>query len=318
MAGPTKDGKVWRHRIMLAGVRTSGTFDTKAGALKWEAEQRMTAGQPIAASKTCADAFVRYELEVSKRKLGHRWEALRLTKFGKMPLGAVCMSDLNTVHIAAWRDTRLLTVQGGSVTREMNLLSHVFSTARKEWKWLVINPMTDVARPKSNPHRERRISPDEIARICLALGWADDAAGAPKTKQQCVALAFLFAIETAMRAGEICNLTRADVSGRVARLPMTKNGSARNVPLSPRALEIWSMVPDGFGITADTRDALFRVARDRAGVEGLTFHDSRHEAITRLAKKIQVLDLARMVGHKNINQLMTYYNPTAEDIADRL
>jgi integrase len=50
----------------------------------------------------------------------------------------------------------------------------------------------------------------------------------------------------------------------------------------------------------------------------MTFHDSRHEAITRLASKLNVLELARMVGHTNINQLRTYYNATAEDIASRL
>ncbi|WP_282433170.1 tyrosine-type recombinase/integrase [Massilia oculi] len=65
-------------------------------------------------------------------------------------------------------------------------------------------------------------------------------------------------------------------------------------------------------------DALFRKAKKAAGIEGLTFHDTRHEAITRLAQKLDVLDLARMVGHTNINQLRTYYNPTAEDIASRL
>jgi integrase len=100
---------------------------------------------------------------------------------------------------------------------------------------------------------------------------------------------------------------------------MTKNGLPRQVPLSPRALEIWAMVPEGFGVESATVDALFRVARDkRTKIEGLTFHDTRHEAITRLAKKLHVLDLARMVGHQDIKQLMTYYNETADDIAAKL
>lgn len=171
MASPVKVDKKWKHRFMASGVRHVGTFDTKAAALAWEADKRMTAGQPVSALKTCADAFTRYELEVSRSKRGHRWEALRLAMFGKMPIGTVRIGDLSATHIAAWRDERLLSVQGGSVTREMNLLSHVFSTARREWKWLTVNPMTDVARPKSNPHRDRRISQDEIERICLALGW---------------------------------------------------------------------------------------------------------------------------------------------------
>ena len=57
----------------------------------------------------------------------------------------------------------------------------------------------------------------------------------------------------------------------------------------------------------------------RAGISDLTFHDSRHDAITRLAQKLSVLQLARMVGHRDIRSLMTYYyNETAESMAKLL
>ncbi|MYM21465.1 tyrosine-type recombinase/integrase [Duganella sp. FT135W] len=322
MSSPVKVGIKWRHRIMVHRVRVSGTFDTKAAALKWEAHQRMTLGQgeqQLAVTKTCAEAFRRYEIEVSRTKRGYRWEAGRLAAMAASSLGPITMAQLSTSHIAAWRDERLRSVQGGTVTREMNLLSHVFSVARKEWQWLQTNPTRDVARPRPKPHRDRRISQDEIDRICIALRWPSDGSiTAPETIQQRIALAFLFAIETAMRAGEICGLRAGDVHGRVAHLKMTKSGYPRYVPLSPRAVEIWSMVPNGFCITTATLDAMFRMARHRAGVEGLTFHDSQHEAITRLASKINVLDLARMVGHRDIKQLQTYYNATADDIAQKL
>ena len=73
-----------------------------------------------------------------------------------------------------------------------------------------------------------------------------------------------------------------------------------------------------FCINSNSLDALFRKYRDKAGISGLHFHDTRHEAITRLAKKLNVLDLARMVGHKKLNQLMTYYNESAEELAKKL
>ncbi|ARU21108.1 tyrosine-type recombinase/integrase [Ralstonia syzygii subsp. celebesensis] len=72
------------------------------------------------------------------------------------------------------------------------------------------------------------------------------------------------------------------------------------------------------GLSAASRDALFRKAKEKAGIADLTFHDTRHEAITRLAKKLQPLDLARMTGHTNLQELMTYYNESAENIAQRL
>lgn len=41
IAAPVKNGKIWRHRLMVKGIRVSGTFETKAAALAWEAGQRV-------------------------------------------------------------------------------------------------------------------------------------------------------------------------------------------------------------------------------------------------------------------------------------
>jgi hypothetical protein len=46
-------------------------------------------------------------------------------------------------------------------------------------------------------------------------------------------------------------------------------------------------------------------------IDDATFHDSRHNATTRLAKKFQVLDLARAIGHNDLKKLMVYYNESA-------
>ncbi|WP_161728038.1 tyrosine-type recombinase/integrase [Methylibium sp. T29] len=65
-------------------------------------------------------------------------------------------------------------------------------------------------------------------------------------------------------------------------------------------------------------DALFRKARKTAGLEGFTFHDARATALTRMAKKVDVLQLARISGHKDIKMLMVYYRETSADIAKNL
>ena len=44
----------------------------------------------------------------------------------------------------------------------------------------------------------------------------------------------------------------------------------------------------------------------------------RHVAITNLAKKLSVLELARCVGHKDLNMLLIYYNAPASDLANKL
>lgn len=132
------------------------------------------------------------------------------------------------------------------------------------------------------------------------------------------ALAFLFAIETACRAGEIVGIRREHIYPKHVHLPMTKNGQARDVPLSPKAREILEIAGRDFKLSSQQLDALFRKAKKRAGVDA-TFHDSRRTALTRLSKVFtNPLELARISGHRNLTQIITtYYAPSVEDLADK-
>jgi integrase len=56
----------------------------------------------------------------------------------------------------------------------------------------------------------------------------------------------------------------------------------------------------------------------RATINGCHFHDARSEAVTRLSKKLDVLELARVIGHRDLKSLMLYYSSNPDDIADRL
>ena len=166
--------------------------------------------------------------------------------------------------------------------------------------------------------RDRRVSYNDIERL-IAFSGTDLA------KAQARAVhAFRIAIETAMRAGEITGLTRdaVDIERRIAHLPNTKNGTARDVPPSSAATALINELPEKteklIGLDARSLDTLFRRVRDRTEIENLRFHDSRHEAITRLAQKLEPLELARMVGHKNLNMRLIYYNQTAEQLAQKL
>lgn len=128
-----------------------------------------------------------------------------------------------------------------------------------------------------------------------------------------------------MRQGEIWQLQWQDVylKKRFVRLHETKNGTKRDVPLSKEAVRLLTLLnPKEEGKVFQSNQAsagvIFRRALRLAGINGLTFHDTRHEAITRLARKLPILDLARMVGHRDPRNLMIYYNPTAEELAEKL
>ena len=341
MASLRKVGNVWRVQVARRGVRLSGTFPTKAAASLWAAEKEtaiLKGSWRGAGSRTVEDLFNQYAKRVSAGKAGMKWEQARLNAFARdypelaaKPLDAVTSNDFGE-----WRDARLAKVSQATVIREMNLYSHAFTTARDEWKWIAESPLSGVRRPKEPKPRDRRISDGEYERLMFALGY--ECGKTPETASARVGLVFQFAIETGMRAGEICGLTwdRIFLDKKYLHLDRTKNGFARDVPLSGRARAILEEVAPlrerfrtvdratarpvepAFGLNGASLDALFRKAKDRCGIDDLHFHDTRHEAITRLAKKLDVLDLARMVGIRDLKILMVYYNETATQMAEAL
>lgn len=310
----------WQAQVARQGVRKAKTFKTKREAQDWATRQEflIAEGEVGGSAQPLRDLFDRYAREVSPKKRGARWEIIRLERFKKDKIADVLVKDLAPAGFADWRDRRLTEVAPGSVNREMVLMSAVLTQARKEWGLIQVNPLSDVSKPRKPPPRDRRVSEDEIQKL-IEIAGADLSLASARAIH-----AFRFAVETAMRAGEIVGLTwdAVDAEARVATLPRTKNGTARKVPLSSAAIALLESLPrtDGpcFALTSQHLDALFRRVRDKAKIEGLTFHDSRHEAITRLAGKLDVLSLARMVGHRDIRMLQVYYNETPEELAKRL
>lgn len=88
-------------------------------------------------------------------------------------------------------------------------------------------------------------------------------------------------------------------------------------------MEILKALPLGlhpvFGLEASKRDGLFRTVRDSVkSIKDLHFHDSRAEATWRLSKNLGVLELTRVIGHRNLSSLLTYYRASAAELAKRL
>lgn len=264
-----------------------------------------------------SDFIIRYMDEVTPKKRRQAWEWSLLNRLLKNSIADVV--EPTESDFAKYRDSRLSEVQGVTVAKELLLISNIFTIATKEWKWWNRdNPISNIRKPKPNPPRDRRVSEQEIEKLKAASKYALPL----DSNMKRIMHAFLFAIETAMRAGEISSLTWENINfeKRTAFIPMTKNGEPRTVPLSVRAIELLEQLPDDneycFNIWNIAEN--FYKLRNKTDIKNLHFHDSRHEAITRLAKKVDALALARIVGHKRVNQLMTYYNESPEDIALKL
>jgi integrase len=320
MAYLRKRATGWRAEVERHGVRLSQTFQTKAEANAWAAatETQIRAGElGNLPRKTVVQALERYADEVSSRKKGEAWELKRIAQFKREAFATKLLQEITTADLAAWRDRRLLGVTPGAVRRDVTLLRAIFNVARKEWQWITRTPFDGFSVPAENRARTRRIHWSEVRSVCRALGYRT---GLVSTKSQQAALAFLIALRTGMRAGEILSLTPADVDlvRRVAHLSDTKNGDPRDVPLSRAAVRLFKAW-HGWTVDGRSLDALFRKARVRAGLAGFTFHDSRAEALTRMASRLTPFELARVSGHRDLKTLLSrYYRATAEQIALKL
>ena len=332
MASITQHKNGWRVQIKIGDVRDSQTFRTQREAKAWasvrETQIRDRKGRNPGELHTVSEMFREYVERVSDGKAGARSEMLRLKAFEeKFPhLAALKLSDFKTPQLVEWRDARLKKVKPGSVVRDINLIRNVFYTARLEWHWMTHNPFEGFKVPQEGAPRDRRINPwKEVRPICRALGYVSGRA--PQTKSQEIALAFLVALRSAMRAGEILQLGKAscDLKKRVATVSHKMQhltGKPRSIPLTRHTVRLLAPVADRdrfFTVDSASLDTLFRKAKSRLKIEGLHFHDSRAEALTRLARKVDVLTLSKISGHTDLRMLSeVYYRESAEDIAARI
>lgn len=338
MATIRKRGNSWQAIVNRKGVYLSESSPIRAHVVAWakKTETAVDAGKFTGESgKTLVNLFDRYAEEYSSKNEGGHKEILRFEMYKRLypDLVALRVSSLTAdVMAREWRDKRAEVVADGTLRREWGTLSKMFNTAIRQYKWMSVNPLTELSRPAAPEPRDRRITEKEINDILYCMGYSPN--GSPETVATRVAVIWLFAIETAMRLKEMCILQWGwvDLQNRVVSVPKltvahTKTG-ARKVPLTKRAVQLIEQMLNGretvdseelvFGLKESQVDANFRKYRDQALVKGLTFHDSKHEAVTRLASKVRIEDLSRIVGTRNLKILMGYYNRSAEDIAQDL
>lgn len=116
-----------------------------------------------------------------------------------------------------------------------------------------------------------------------------------------------------MRRSEILGLKWENVDWERQRtlLPLTKNGRSRWVPLSAKAIEYLKAAPRSSELVFPITDIAFRQAwdrlRKRAGLNDLTFHDLRHEAISRKFESgMRIPEVMTISGHQTASQLFRY------------
>lgn len=261
----------------------------------------------------------RYKAEILPRKRGEVEPVLldvfmrREAKLCAMPLSCITVS-----HFCFYRDKRIKTAKAATVCRELGLIQHALEIAMREWDLpLLENPVAKVKKPEINNRRSRRLSGEEFKALLRALR---------KCQNDFIRPMALFAIETGMRRGEILNAQwqHLNLDNRTLFLPMTKNGEARTVPLTQKAIRILrSLGVKKSGSIFDTTEQSFEMAWRRtivrSGLKNFRFHDLRHEAVSRFFERgLSVPEVALISGHRDFRMLFRYTHLKAEEVAAKL
>ena len=333
MPKPVKRGDVYRIQLQIDGKRVSCTRDTSRECEQWAAKKILESKiatreeeqgiKPKFSFRELVDHYYEHVGQYKESKSSRSWIKGQMSifdeKFGF--LSGTSVHDITPKQLTNWRNRRSGEVGANTVLKEISFYSAIFTYAQKELFLIDENPWMLITKPKKPKARSRRIHKSEIELMLKALDY--EVGNTPVLPQHYVAWGFLFALETAVRRGELITLQKKDVHEHHIHLPKTKNGEPRNVPLTEEARALLDLIKhDGKKVIPQSENA-FRLMWERrkeaVGLSGLHFHDTRHEAITRMVRirKLPVEVLAKITGHKKIDVLVnTYYNPNADDLVE--
>lgn len=322
----------YRAQVRRQGVYRAQSFSRKIDAQGWavEIERAIEGGQSSglmrpAAGMTLNDIIEAYASQVNLPRAAE----LTLRQIGRV-IGHVNIRQLNAMHIQDWiRHRQDDGLQTASILRPLGRLSTMLQWAR-DIKSIDINPEIVVEarrrlvrhNPGHNRARDRIPTVAEVER--LHTYFRDEYVGDVP-----MALLMDFAIFSAMRVGEICRISFADVNWeeqtiviRDRKDPQQKIGNNQVVPLLPAAMRIVQARCEATGgkgrifpYRSQNVSQLWFTTIRLLKIEDLTFHDLRHAAITELFRKgLSIPEVALISGHRSWRELKRYTQLTAADV----
>jgi integrase len=338
------DGSVsYKVQVRINGypARTS-SHTTERAAKRWAStiEASMHEGRHFrglaARRNTLADAIKRYLEERPGKDVGqltywsNRIGSTRLHDLtpdliaevrGELSRGHYQRSDPTSERttLKEGEAPRQFKRKGATVNRYLAALSHVLSTARREWHWVTSNPVLDVAKLPEGKARDKVLTPDERKALF------------EETRKDPTLHTFVvIALSTAARAGEIKGLVWEDVDLDAGQLTFrdTKNGTTRTAWIigeAKRLMEELAEVPhlptDAVFKNASGRGEYqyykeFEAAAEAANISGLVFHGLRHTAASWLAGQGATEQQLRAIGGWKSNVVSRYVHLAAKDTRD--
>jgi integrase len=187
---------------------------------------------PEADNATVHDLIEKYLSEVASEKPSHEIQSYILRSFQRHRIAKISIRDLTPLDFTTYKEERLAEVSATTFNHQIGIIQHAFDVAIKEWNWpLRTNPLKMIRRPKNDPGRSRRLTPDEESRLYRET---------ENSRNPYIKPVIEFALATAMRRGEILRMKWQDINfeAKILHIPVTKNGHPRTIPLSSIALQI--------------------------------------------------------------------------------
>ncbi len=239
-----------------------------------------------------------------------------LPKFGTQTLDAITREDVVRIHHAQLA----AGYAPGSANRLVILLRYIYNLAlRWEVNGLLRNPAKDVPLFEENNQRERYLSSDEFERLRVAIEHSQN-----PLLRWIVPLLVL----TGARKREVLDARweNFDIARKTWRIPMSKSGKARYVPLSEAVLKLLLQVPRADGVpwvfaNPTTRKPFTNIfhswntARCEAGLADVRMHDLRHSFASFLINGGRSLyEVQQILGHSQSRTTQRYAHLSQETL----
>ncbi|MDD5434574.1 MAG: tyrosine-type recombinase/integrase [Nitrospira sp.] len=240
--------------------------------------------------------------------------------------GGLMLLEITPAQISDYKSLRIKAgIKPSTISRELEVLRHAMNLAL-QWEWIETSPFSKIKLDRPKNEIERWITAEEEKRLLDA-----------STHQ--LREIIIFALNTGMRQDEILSLqwSQVDLFRRNVTLLITKNKEKRTIPINQTVLDLLKFKSKvrhlsgyvfisqaGIKIIASNLLRAYYVARKKAGLEDVRFHDLRHTFATRLVQAgVDLYTVAKILGHKDIRMTQRYAHHNTEslrhgvDILDR-
>jgi len=240
-----------------------------------------------------------------------------LPRFGKRYMDDIVRQDIVKMH----HDRREAGAAPGSANRLLIMMRYIFNLAvRWEVPGIKANPTKGVPLMEENNKLERYLSVEEAHRLYESVCASDNT-----MLKYIVPMLIL----TGARKREVLDAKWSDFDlvRRAWRIPVTKSGQARHVPLSDGAINILDTIPrsDCEWAFPNPKTKLpyvsifcsWNTARKQAGLADVRVHDLRHSFASLLINSGRTLyEVQHILGHTQVKTTQRYAHLSKDTLLD--